>query len=302
MSERTLTPMQFDFLWEQLGLGEHPYPLQVPSHGKTMNERVSLKHRVERELRSLGLKNSYGELEPQLDTWLRVLARPQVSVDAAHIPEFRHPPVCAIAAHDGENAVLVKQTKEAITFRPIYPDALASEIISLLPPCQRGTERSVTLSLDEALRTRPALVKVGPDPAELEQQKEKEKEKAEAKPKSRFGLWRREPEEPKPEPVRRKPLSERTSGNPQKDYALLIAQPRLRGGQLAANARDEAGQKFRSPALAWFDTVTGRYLSLARPGPDGHEWITVSGADAKTLRTRLAEMVSSVQAQAGLSV
>lgn len=293
MSERFLTPMQFDFLWEQLRLGEYPYPLQVRSHGKTMDERIHLRHRVEQELKSLGVKNSYGEVDPQLDTWLRTFAFPRVSVDAAHIPEFKHPPVCAVAASDGENAVLVKQTQDGISFRPIFPEALASEIISLLPPGERGTARSITLSLDDALRTKPALVKVGGP-----EEKSEEKEKAEAQSKSRFGLFRKEPEKPKPEPPRRRPLSERTAGSPQEDYAMLLAQPRLRGGQLAANARDEAGRKFRSPALAWFDTVTGRYLSLSRTGPDGHEWITVSGADVKTLRSRLAELVSSVQAQA----
>src|SRR5690606_2225115 len=293
VSERFLTPMQFDFLWEQLRLGEYPYPLQVRSHGRTMDERIHLRHRVERELKSLGVKNSYGEVDPRLDTWLRTLAFPRVSVDAAHIPEFKHPPVCAVAASDGENAVLVKQTQDGISFRPIFPEALASEIISLLPPGERGTAGSITLSLDDALRTKPALVKVGGP-----EEKSEEKEKAEAQSKSRFGLFRKEPEKPKPEPPRRRPLSERTAGSPQEDYAMLLAQPRLRGGQLAANARDEAGRKFRSPALAWFDTVTGRYLSLSRTGPDGHEWITVSGADVKTLRSRLAELVSSVQAQA----
>ncbi|MGH3431787.1 MAG: ESX secretion-associated protein EspG, partial [Thermocrispum sp.] len=79
--------MQFDFLWEQLGLGEQPYPLRVPSHGKTMDERTSLRHQVEREFQADGLKNSHGVLDPLLDGWLRLLAFPRASVDAAHIPE-----------------------------------------------------------------------------------------------------------------------------------------------------------------------------------------------------------------------
>jgi hypothetical protein len=63
---------------------------------------------------------------------------------------------------------------------------------------------------------------------------------------------------------------------------------------LAANSRNNLGGKQRSRVLAWFDTATGRYLSLSRAGTDGREWVTISPADPKTLRTRLGEMVSSV--------
>lgn len=291
-SGATLTPMEFDFLWEQLKLGEYPYPLRVPSHGKTMNERVSLRHRVDRELKAKGVKNNYGVLDPQLDSWLRLLAVNKASVDAAHIPEFEARPVAALAASDGAHAVLAVQDAEGMHFRTIFPDAMASEVVNLLPHAERGTARSITLALEEALRTQPALVKVAgqKDPGE-------KAEEEPPPPKPRFSLRKQQPE-PEPEAPRRRPLAERSAGDPREDYAQLIAQPRLRGGQLAANARDEAGRKFRSPALAWFDTVTGRYLSLARTGQDGHEWVTVSAADTKTLRTRLTELLTMVQAQA----
>lgn len=291
MPARMISPLEFDFLWEELRLGEQPYPLRVRSHGKTMDERASLRHRVDRELRAAGVKDNYGRLDPTLEGWLRLLAMNTHSVDAAHIPEFQAHPVSALAASDGSNAVLAVQDAEGIRLRPIFPEALVSEIVTLLPHAERGTARSITLSLDEALRTPPALVKVAGQttPGEPEPSESK------PEPKSRFGL-RKQPQTA--EPQLRRPLSERTAGNPREDYALLIAQPRLRGGQLAANARDEAGRKYRSPVLAWFDTVTGRYLSLARTGQDGHEWVTVSAADAKTLRTRLSELLASVAAQA----
>lgn len=293
MSERKLTPMEFDFLWEQLKLGDQPYPLRVASHGKTMDERTSLRHRVDRELKAKGLKNNYGVLDPQLNSWLHLLAMNTASVDAAHIPEFQEHPIAALAASDGSSGVLAVQDAEGIGMRQIFPDGLVSEVINLLPYAARGTARSITLSLDEALRTPPARVKV---PGQTEPGKPAEPEPEQPKP--RFSLRKREPQTDDTEPLRVRPLSERTAGDPREDYALLIAQPRLRGGQLAANARDAAGRKFRSPALAWFDTVTGRYLSLANTGQDGHEWVTVSAADAKTLRTRLAEMLAAMQAQA----
>lgn len=286
MSARLVPPMAFDFLWEELGLGEQPYPLRVRSHGETMDERGSLRRRVWAELAQQGVKDGYGALDPALEGSLRLLAANTLSVDAVHIPEFEAHPISALAATDGENGVLAVQDADGIWLRPIFPEALASEIVNLLPTTQRGTERSVTISLDEALRTQPARVKI-PSREEPEQRKQDQK--------SRFGLRRQ------PAPVAeapRRPLAERTRGSAKEDYALLIAQPRQRGGQIAANARDEAGRKHRSPVLAWFDTVTGRYLSLSRTGPDGHEWVTVSAADAKTLRTRVSEMLNGVRTQA----
>jgi hypothetical protein len=96
-----------------------------------------------------------------------------------------------------------------------------------------------------------------------------------------------------PKPVRT-PLSEKAGTDPRDAYARLAGQPRLRGGQLAANSRSSLGGRQRSPVIAWFDTATGRYLSLTRAGTDGREWVTISPADARTLRTRLGELVAQV--------
>ncbi|MQA62718.1 MAG: ESX secretion-associated protein EspG [Actinophytocola sp.] len=286
MAARFLTPLTFDILWEEQRLGEQPYPLRVPSHGETMDERSLLRQRVGRELSAQGLKDSYGRLDPALDAALRMLAVNQLSVDAVHIPDPDTAPLAALAATDGATAVLATQDADGIWLREIFPDALVSEIVNLLPSSRRGVERSVTLSLDDALRTPPARVKVAATgQAEAT---------ADAEQKGRFGLRKPPRQQERP----RRPLSERTAGNPREDYALLAAQPRLRGGQIAVNARNEAGRKFRSPVLGWFDTVTGRYLSITRAGRDGHEWVTLSPADAKTLRTRLADMMSEVSAQA----
>jgi hypothetical protein len=92
---------------------------------------------------------------------------------------------------------------------------------------------------------------------------------------------------------RKAPLSDQVA-DPRQGYARLAGQPRLRGGQLAANSRNEVSGWRRSPVLAWFDTATGRYLSLSRAGTDGREWVTVAPADTKTLRSRLVEMVAGL--------
>jgi hypothetical protein len=60
------------------------------------------------------------------------------------------------------------------------------------------------------------------------------------------------------------------------------------------NSRNGLGGKRRSRVLTWFDTASGRYLSLSRAGADGREWVTISPAEPKTLRTRLNEMVATL--------
>lgn len=294
MTERTLTPMMFDFLWEELQLGEYPYPLTVPSHGETMDERASLRHQVDGQLRASGLKNPYGELEPVLHGSLLLLAFNTTSIDAVHLLEAGSAPVSVLAAADGTHGVLAAHDERGIRLRRIEPDGLVGEVLGLLPNAPRGTARSITLSLDEALRTQPARVTV-PSRTQAESQQPSAK-------KSRFGLSKQllglgTSTEPEPERTR-KPLSERTAGSAKEDYALLAAEPRDRGGQIAANARGESGTKHRAPVLAWFDTVSGRYLSMSRPGADGQDWVSIAGADAATLRRRVVELLSDVRAQA----
>ncbi|GHF74684.1 hypothetical protein FHX82_002165 [Amycolatopsis bartoniae] len=258
------SPLTFDFLWEAVDLGELPYPLRVRSHGATVDERSVLRQRAHNELKARGLRDHFGRLEPHVEDWFTLLARPAVSIDALHIPEYQAPPVGILAASDGTNGVIAIQTADGIWLRPTFPEGLASAVVDLLPTGKRGTEASITLPVQEALRIPPSRVPVTPG--------------GEAAPaKSR----------------RRTSLSEQVA-DPRESYARLAGQPRLRGGQLAANSRSELGARRRSPVLAWFDTATGRYLSLSRPGPDGREWVTVAPADAKTLRTRLSEMVASV--------
>lgn len=81
-----------------------------------------------------------------------------------------------------------------------------------------------------------------------------------------------------------------------KALARLLAQPRLRGGQIGANARSRLGGRTRTPVLGWFDTETGRYLTQATRGRDGRDWITIAPADAATLRHRLGEMLAGAAA------
>jgi hypothetical protein len=268
--------MAFDFLWEAMQIGELPYPLKVSSHGATEEERRMLRQRTHAELQARGIRDRHGRLEPHVENWLTLLARPTLSLDALHIPDFQRPPVAVLAATDGREGVVAIQDSAGIWIRPAVADGLVSTVVDVLPPGRRGGESSITLPLDEALRTAPIRVPVaavGVAGADAEDNKAKRR------------VW--------PQPKVRTSLSDGVA-DPREAYAKLSGQPRLRGGQLAANSRNHLGGKQRSRVLAWFDTASGRYLSLSRAGTDGREWVTISAADPKTLRTRLGEMVASV--------
>lgn len=276
-TQEFFTPPVFDVLWDSMRLGDMPYPLAVASHGATENERVRLRNRVLSELAARELCDANGRFAPHIESWLGLLSRPARSVDALHIPAYEADPVAVVAAADEHNAVVATQDSEGIRIRPTHPDGLVSTVVEQLPPGRRGTESSISLPLNEALHIRPDRM-----------------------PTTRGGSGNGTGDEDDEQaPGRRgkrrqqRSLAERER-DPRQAYARLAGQPRLCGGQLAANSRSFVGHKQRSPALAWFDTATGRYMSLSGLGSDGREWVTVSPADAKTLRSRLDELIASL--------
>jgi hypothetical protein len=148
-----LTPVAMDFLWESLSAGELPYPLDVPSHGTTMDERSELRHRVLADLRAQDVLDGAGRVTPYVEDWLTLLARGTHSIDCV----FKG--TSALAVGDGRQALLATQNDEGLLLRKIDPGALASSIVALLPPCGRGTEQSITVpasELDALAAGRPA--------------------------------------------------------------------------------------------------------------------------------------------------
>ncbi|WP_086846769.1 ESX secretion-associated protein EspG [Amycolatopsis kentuckyensis] len=244
-----LTPVEVDFLWESAGLGELPYPLRIRSHGATEDERSLLRRRTLEGLTARGLADGRGRPEPHVEDYFGVLAAPELSLDAVQLIAPDAEPLLAIAGVLGGQGLLAVQDTRGLHLQPCPPDGLASAIVSLLPGAPRGSEKSVTVPLDQL---------TGGDFLQ-----------------------------------RRANGDERASADEdRKALARLQAQPRLRGGQIAANARSRLGARTRTPVLSWFDTETGRYFTQATGGRDGRDWITIAPADAATLRHRLGEMLA----------
>ncbi|WP_216213819.1 ESX secretion-associated protein EspG [Amycolatopsis aidingensis] len=257
-----LTPLELDFLWESLGAGELPYPLEARSHGETMDERASLRKQVLAELGRRGVLDESGRLDPRFEDWVGVLSGAEVSLDAVHVSAPHAEAVRAVAAALGNHAVLAVQDGRGLHLQSVPADGLASAIIGTLPAARRGTERSITVPLEQL------VTGAGAD-----------------------FMQRRQPSTD----------GNATADEDRKALARLHAQPRLRGGQIGANARNRVGGRVRTPVLSWFDTEAGRYLTQASRGRDGREWITIAPADVAALRQRLNEMLSGAVSSAAAS-
>lgn len=137
----TVSALEFDVLWEHLGLGEMPVVLSVSSPGGTHRERRDL---VEQAWGSLQAKG-YGrqvDLDPRLHHMLTVMQRPDAEVDGRLW--FERETRLLVAMRAG-HAVLATLCDDVITLREAAPTGLPREALGQLPATKAGSGTSVTL-------------------------------------------------------------------------------------------------------------------------------------------------------------
>src|SRR5437764_776723 len=141
----TLSLAAFDILWEELRLGTRPYPLEVPHHGTTVDERAHLRRAVYADLNGRGLAS--GErVEPDVEDALRLLASPSVTLEAmALLDAEREDLLRGLVAARGTYAVLAAQEQNAVRLQRVRDTALAASVVDLLPANRPGPGQSVTL-------------------------------------------------------------------------------------------------------------------------------------------------------------
>lgn len=168
----TISTRALGLVATDLGL-DLPYPLEAPHPGATAAARAALRQEVEEELRDRDLLAHRGQVAAKLERWLRMLARPEVSVDSAFLPALGTAPVRAVVARSGRSAVLAAQPDdEAVRLRPVPLDQLGAVIVDLLPPASRGTEGSISVPVtnEEGSRTiaedRQVLARMAASPRE----------------------------------------------------------------------------------------------------------------------------------------
>jgi hypothetical protein len=145
----SLSAAELDFLWEALGAGEPPYPLDIPSHGATLDERAALRRQVLDRLRTRGLVGHADRVDQRTANWVGVVAQPALSIDSVFLPELDAEPVRALAALRHGTAVLATQSSAGLTVRQLDPGGLIQAIVDLLPPTPRGTELSISVPVEE---------------------------------------------------------------------------------------------------------------------------------------------------------
>ncbi|HVW44823.1 MAG TPA: ESX secretion-associated protein EspG [Amycolatopsis sp.] len=270
MRAELLSPLELDFLWESFGGGELPYPLEVRSHGATLDERDQLRRHTLAALVQRGAADGRGRPEPHIEDFFEVLAGSEVSLDSVHLTAPNTPPLLAVAASLGGQGMLAVRDERGFHLHPAPADGLASAIISLLPPAPRGSEKSITVPLEQLLTGTGADFLQRRSPGDGTAARSGSVEGGGG----------------------RRAGGRLSADEDRKALARLQAQPRLRGGQIGANARNRMGGKVRPPVLSWFDTDDGRYFTQASRGHDGRDWITIAPADVPSLRHRLSEMLS----------
>jgi hypothetical protein len=263
-----LSAVQVDQLWEFLGLGDYPFPIEVRSYGESDVERRVLRHRIRDELQQAGLLRG-DRLDADLEVALRLLARPECSIDSVWLPdEHANSPVRVLAARSGRAALLAAQlpgeSEHAggeMLFREIHPSGLVAAVVGELPPAPAGRRPAVTA---------PASVfggHRGPVPGHDGD--------------SGSVLISNTP---------RASRSERDL----RVFRDVLDAPHPRAGQIAANYRDAAGRRRRSPVLRWFDNADdGRYL-LTTETRGGDARITLRPADGNQLGTQVQAALNSV--------
>lgn len=135
----TLTPAQLYVLWNDLGLADFPYPLDVVEPTTVEPEGIAA------ELAAAGLLED-GQPKPALDDALRLLAQRQVWVDSIWLPDEHAPaPFRVVGVPGTEDAVLVTQLPGVepdrggeLVMRVVTSTMLARETVDLLPSVGPG--------------------------------------------------------------------------------------------------------------------------------------------------------------------
>jgi hypothetical protein len=131
-----LSHREFDIVWSDLGFGQVPYPLQVPSVGQTMAERDRIREDVHRALADREVDRG------GLVDVLTLLSAHTVSIDSVG---FAGGPLRALAVSDERTAVLAEVTGDQVLLAEIRPTSLTRSIVGLLAYNEPGPGRAVSV-------------------------------------------------------------------------------------------------------------------------------------------------------------
>jgi hypothetical protein len=140
----TLSWLEYDFLWEHLELGRRPPVLDINSHGRTFDERAELRASAWKSLAHKGFGES-GDIHPDLERCLRVLARPEWEVDGRLHLSADGPRTSVLIGSNGAKAAVGVLDADHLTVWPTSATGLARALVAQLPAHPPGTGVSITL-------------------------------------------------------------------------------------------------------------------------------------------------------------
>lgn len=136
--------LEFDVLWEELGAGDPPYPLDVPSHGVTLDQRDAFASMVDDELERHGLLDGDEPIAPLADAF-GVLADSQRSLDLVVVGLER---LRAVACSSGAAGVFAGQDEGEIAVEPIGGDAVVPAMLAVIGEVPGGPGSAVSVPRD----------------------------------------------------------------------------------------------------------------------------------------------------------
>ncbi|HEX3778236.1 MAG TPA: ESX secretion-associated protein EspG [Pseudonocardiaceae bacterium] len=249
----SITRLEFDVLWETLGLGEMPLVLKVPSPGRTHAERRQLTENAWHAMETRGLGRGSAEYD-RLVGLVRLLARPEREIDGRLWFGRRIGNLRALVAASGSDAALATLDPAGFTLREAAATGLAREALTALPASAAGSGESVTVPS----RHLEAAAASASTPVEFETA------------------------------LRNGGVRPRDAAT----LAAMMMRIR-RHGQFGVATRDRWGHRVRAPrVLSVFDTREGRYLQTRTTDPNTEPWTTVSPADPRLLLHQLDDLLN----------
>jgi ESX secretion-associated protein EspG len=152
-----LSTVEFEVCWDRLGLGALPPVLDLPSPGRTHDERRTVVTAAFDALRERDLADWHGPA-PALAANLALLHRFTWAIDARVITTEL---VRARAAAAGDRGVLAVIDGDRVTLRELPAEQLITEVTALAGPAPRGPVESVSVRAD-AIDTAAALANDDP--------------------------------------------------------------------------------------------------------------------------------------------
>jgi hypothetical protein len=137
----TISPLEFDVLWDHLRLGELPLVLRVPSPGRTFAERRQLTAEVWQALEQRGLGHRLS-VDDRLARLLRLLEKPDREIDG-RFGATRG--VRLLVAATKDDAVFAVLSKRGLVLSETAVTGLAREALSPLPVVAAGPGESITV-------------------------------------------------------------------------------------------------------------------------------------------------------------